>query len=294
MKKVNLGIGLSKRIYIAMLALVLISSLVIALFTAIFFKTQNEKYHLDRLQRKEKRVANSIKYFTDKYEIQEDLNSVPREFYEKIEELSRENEMELKIYNTKGSILLSLDQELVANDSIPGNVLNDIIATSDSFYVLKLDDENITTFSILKNKEGQNIGILNVPNYDFSTNSIEVSKFYRTLVELYIALLIGAGIFAFFLSRNITGSLRLIGDKMKNVSFHKENEKISWKSKDEIGELVNRYNTMVDELEESANLLAESERETAWREMAKQVAHEIKNPLTPMKLNVQYLEQSLK
>ena len=294
MKKVNLGIGLSKRIYVAMLALVILSSLVIALFTAVFFKNQNEKYHLSRLERKEKRVANSIKYFTDKFDMQENLNSVPREFYEKIEELSRENEMELKIYNTKGAILLSLDEELKTHDSIPPKVLNEIIATSDSFYILKLDESNITTFSILKNKEGKNIGILNVPNYDFSTNSIEISKFYRTLLELYIFLLIGAGIFAFFLSRNITSSLRLIGDKMKNVSFNKKNEKITWKNKDEIGELVNRYNTMVDELEQSANLLAESERETAWREMAKQVAHEIKNPLTPMKLNVQYLEQSLK
>ena len=294
MKKLNLGIGLSKRIYIAMLALVLISSLVIALFTAIFFKNQNEKYHLARLERKEKRVANSIKYFTDKYEVQEDLNSVPREFYEKIEELSRENEMELKIYNNKGFILLSLDEELKANDSIPDEILKEVLGTSDSFYIVKLNETNISTYSILKNKQGKNIGILNVPNYDFSTNNIEISKFYETLIELYIFLLIGAGIFAFFLSRNITSSLRLIGDKMKNVSFNKEIEKIVWKSKDEIGELVNRYNTMVDELEQSANLLAESERETAWREMAKQVAHEIKNPLTPMKLNVQYLEQSLK
>lgn len=294
MKKGILKIGLSKRIYIAMLALVIISSLVIALFTAIFFKNQNEKYHLSRLQRKEKRVANSIKYFTDKYDIQENLNSVPREFYEKIEELSRENEMELKIYNTQGSILLSLDQELNTNDSISNNTLERIKSTSDSFYIVRLDETNLSTYSILKNKEGKNIGILNVPNYDFSTNNIEVSKFYETLIELYIALLIGAGIFAFFLSRNITSSLRLIGDKMKNVSFNKENEKISWKNKDEIGQLVNRYNTMVDKLEQSANLLAESERETAWREMAKQVAHEIKNPLTPLKLNVQYLEQSLK
>lgn len=294
MKKLNLGIGLSKRIYIAMLALVIISSLVIALFTAIFFKNQNEQYHLARLQRKEKRVANSIKYFTDKIDIQENLNSVPRDFYEKIEELSKENEMELKIYNNQGSILLSLDEELKPNDSIPKKILDEIMATSDSFYILKLDETNISTFSVLKNKTEQNIGILNVPNYDFSTNNIEVSSFYETLIELYIALLIGAAIFAFFLSRNITSSLRLIGDKMKNVSFNKKNEKITWKNQDEIGELVNRYNTMVDELEESANLLAESERESAWREMAKQVAHEIKNPLTPMKLNVQYLEHSLK
>jgi nitrogen fixation/metabolism regulation signal transduction histidine kinase len=133
-----------------------------------------------------------------------------------------------------------------------------------------------------------------VPNYDFSTSSIETNSFYRTLIELYVVLLIATGIFAFFLSKNITKSLRIIGDKMKNVSINKKNEKLIWRNEDEIGELVNRYNTMVDELEQSADLLAESERETAWREMAKQVAHEIKNPLTPMKLNVQFLEQSLK
>ncbi len=294
MKKTNFNIGLTKRIYIAMLAVVVISSLVIALFTAVFFKNQNEKYHLSRLERKEKRVANSIKYFTDKYDVQKDLNSIPREFYEKIEELSKENEMELKIYDTKGGILLSLDEELNPLDSIPSNIFKEIYASSDSFYILTKDKNNLSTYSILKNKNGENIGILNVPNYDFSTSSIETNSFYKTLIELYIGLLIGAGIFAFFLSRNITRSLRLIGNKMKDVSINKKNEKLIWKNNDEIGELVNQYNTMVDELEQSANLLAESERETAWREMAKQVAHEIKNPLTPMKLNVQYLEQSLK
>lgn len=294
MKKVNLGIGLSKRIYIAMLALVIISSLVIALFTAIFFKNQNEKYHLSRLQRKEKRVANSIRYFADKYDLEANLNSISKEFFEKIDELSEVNEMKLKIYDTKGWILLNFKEELFSNDTISKEILDNLFASKEDFHIVKKNEQSLSTYSILKNKEGQNIGILNVPNYDFSTNSIEFSKFYRTLIELYIALLIGASILAFFLSRNITRSLRLIGDKMKNVSFNKENEKITWKSNDEIGELVNRYNTMVDELEQSANLLAESERETAWREMAKQVAHEIKNPLTPMKLNVQYLEQSLK
>lgn len=294
MKKPLFNLGLTRRIYVAMLAVVLISSLAIAFFTAVFFKNQNEKYHLRRLERKEKRVANSIKYFTDKYDIQKDLNSVPREFYEKIEELSKENEMELKIYNTKGRILLSLDQELNPSDSIPSNIFKKIYSASDSFYIDQKSKHNLATYSVLKNRFGENIGVLNVPNYDFSTSSIETNSFYRTLIELYIILLIATGIFAFFLSKNITKSLRLIGDKMKNVSINKKNEKLIWRNQDEIGELVHRYNTMVDELEQSADLLAESERETAWREMAKQVAHEIKNPLTPMKLNVQFLEKSLK
>ena len=106
-------------------------------------------------------------------------------------------------------------------------------------------------------------------------------------------LFVGAIIFSFFLSRYITSSLRLIGEKLKAIKLNKENTKLIWSSNDEIGELVNQYNLMIDHVERSATLLAQSERESAWREMAKQVAHEIKNPLTPMKLNVQHLERSL-
>ena len=293
MKKFKLNIGLSKRIYISMLALVIVSSLVIAIFTVYFFKNQNEKYHLARLERKERRVANSIKYFAVKYKIAENLNEVPREFYEKIEQLSFENEMELKIYDTKGVILLSINQELRLSDSISNSSLKTIFATPDKVYIEKKDENTLSTYSLLTNNNSENIGILHVPNYDFSINTIEFDKFFSTLIELYLALLVGASILAYFLSKTITKSLRIIGEKITTVSIHKKNKKIVWRSKDEIGELVNKYNLMIDQLEQSAGLLAESERESAWREMAKQVAHEIKNPLTPMKLNVQYLEQTL-
>ena len=80
---------------------------------------------------------------------------------------------------------------------------------------------------------------------------------------------------------------------MQQVRLGSANEKIDWRGHDEISDLVMEYNRMVDELEKSAELLARSERETAWREMARQVAHEIKNPLTPMKLNLQHLEQTI-
>ena len=67
---------------------------------------------------------------------------------------------------------------------------------------------------------------------------------------------------------------------------------IEWKKNDEIGGLIREYNKMVAKLVESASALAKSEREGAWREMARQVAHEIKNPLTPMKLSIQYLQKA--
>ena len=80
---------------------------------------------------------------------------------------------------------------------------------------------------------------------------------------------------------------------MKEINIGKVNEEIIWNRKDEIGELVDEYNKMVKKLDTSAAMLARSEREGAWREMARQVAHEIKNPLTPMKLNLQYLQMAI-
>jgi len=80
---------------------------------------------------------------------------------------------------------------------------------------------------------------------------------------------------------------------MREVNLGRVNEEITWKNRDEIGALVHEYNTMVRKLEASADALAKSEREGAWREMARQVAHEIKNPLTPMKLSIQHLQRAI-
>jgi two-component system, NtrC family, nitrogen regulation sensor histidine kinase NtrY len=98
---------------------------------------------------------------------------------------------------------------------------------------------------------------------------------------------------ALIITNRITRSFSLIGDKMKEIRLGRENEEITWPRNDEIGELVKQYNKMVRQLEQSANALAKSEREGAWREMARQVAHEIKNPLTPMKLSIQYLQKAV-
>jgi two-component system nitrogen regulation sensor histidine kinase NtrY len=106
-------------------------------------------------------------------------------------------------------------------------------------------------------------------------------------------MIMAASILAILLSRSITYSLFLITENLKQVQFGKINLPIKWEVKDEIGLLIQEYNRMINELETSADLLAKSEREIAWREMAKQVAHEIKNPLTPMKLSIQHLQRAL-
>jgi nitrogen fixation/metabolism regulation signal transduction histidine kinase len=120
-------------------------------------------------------------------------------------------------------------------------------------------------------------------------NTDELEDFLSGLSTVYLILFIAASILAYFLSNYITKSLQSIAARLRTVDISRKNEPIEWKGDDEIGALVHEYNRMLKEAEKSAEHLARSERESAWREMAKQVAHEIKNPLTPMKLRVQHL-----
>lgn len=120
----------------------------------------------------------------------------------------------------------------------------------------------------------------------------EETDFYNTwleqLLSLYVFLLLIAGALGILIANSISEPIVQIGQKLGDTQLQ-DNEPLSWPRKDEIGRLVQNYNQMILALDESAQRLATSERESAWREMAKQVAHEIKNPLTPMKLQLQQL-----
>lgn len=111
-------------------------------------------------------------------------------------------------------------------------------------------------------------------------------------INIYVILIAVAIFIALIISNYITRPVQLIKEKIGGLKLGRTNDKIEWAKNDEIGSLVLEYNRMVDELSQSADLLAKSERESAWREMARQIAHEIKNPLTPMKLSVQYLQKA--
>ncbi|MEO6583226.1 MAG: HAMP domain-containing sensor histidine kinase [Ferruginibacter sp.] len=141
---------------------------------------------------------------------------------------------------------------------------------------------------------GNKYAYLNIP-YFTSQSKLrdEISNFLVTIINLNAFIFLIAGVIALFITNSITNTFSLIGDKMKKVNLGTHNEAITWTRGDEIGELVKEYNKMVSKLDASAEALAKNEREGAWREMAKQIAHEIKNPLTPMKLSMQYLQRSI-
>lgn len=119
-----------------------------------------------------------------------------------------------------------------------------------------------------------------------------ISSLLNVMINVYALVFIAIGLFAIIIARQITAPLSFIQDTLSKTIYGKKNEPIKWQRNDEIGALVKEYNKMISALENSANRLAQSERESAWREMAKQVAHEIKNPLTPLKLGLQLLDKS--
>lgn len=120
----------------------------------------------------------------------------------------------------------------------------------------------------------------------------ELQSLLSALINAYVLLILLAIVMTLFITERISEPLRVISDNLRKVKLGQTNQPIQWQSRDEIGTLISEYNRVISELQHSAELLAKSERESAWREMAKQVAHEIKNPLTPMKLSVQQLQRA--
>ena len=207
---------------------------------------------------------------------------------------------DINLYNREGDLLASSRPEIFQRQLISEKMNPDAYAALQSGKsYLFLHQEQIgqgsyySSYIPFQNANGETIAFVNLPYFARESElRTEISTFVLTYMNIFILL---SGISAFvvlYLSGRLTKPLLLLQSKMKAIRFDQANEPIEWRSQDEIGQLVNQYNQLIMELERSAELLARSERETAWREMARQVAHEIKNPLTPMRLSVQHLKRS--
>ncbi len=295
------GNTLQKQIQNSMIALVLFSLAIIGLVTMVYFQYQYNIYHNSRLLKKVNSVMKNVaQYYIEDYPVY-GPNTFDKVIQQKIKVLSSIHALDINVYNTKGELQHSSQPEIFKRNLVSGRMDPDayfnLIIKGKSKYV---HDEKIGKLTYLSayqpfRSNGKVLGYFNFPYYGKQKSFQEdISYFLVALVNVYVLFLIAAALLAVFLSRSITNSLTLISDNIKGVQFGKTNVPISWKNDDEIGLLVKQYNLMLGELEKSADLLAKSEREGAWREMAKQVAHEIKNPLTPMKLSIQHLQRALK
>jgi nitrogen fixation/metabolism regulation signal transduction histidine kinase len=279
-----------------MIALIIISLLITGLFTSYFFKNQNDVYHLSRLQRKEQSVMLALKYFV----VNNNVYQVNAELDRKLAELANIHNLDFNVYNEFGGLIsttISDDtKDFLAKESISSAIVDSVVNTNEAF-IVEEDVENhsyLSTYFLLQNQDGKPIAVINVPYLkDSRRTNDDLWAFMNTLLQVFLLLFVGASLVAYFLSNYITKSLQVVSMRMKHTQLTGENPHLEWESDDEIGELVKDYNRMVDELQVSADMLAKSERESAWKEMAKQVAHEIKNPLTPMRLNIQHLQRSI-
>ncbi|HPQ20544.1 MAG TPA: HAMP domain-containing sensor histidine kinase, partial [Saprospiraceae bacterium] len=211
----------------------------------------------------------------------------------KIAAITSLHNVSIKFYDQFGK-LLSNQAALDDNSRIDFNILQDILKNQNSITEYdKTYNYQKTYTPLYHSKTGKFRGILMV-EYNKKDPAIRsIVDFVGTILNVYIFLFLLAGAISIAISNSITKPLSQLGDKLRQFKLGKENQSLEWSGNDEIGMLINDYNNLAEELSQSAELLARTERDMAWREMAKQVAHEIKNPLTPMKLSMQYLEKAI-
>jgi nitrogen fixation/metabolism regulation signal transduction histidine kinase len=279
-----------------MTLIVVATFVLISLITIPQFKTQSDKYHSKRLERKEAQIQRSIAYFSK--EAGEKINT--EEFdsilAEKIYEVSDVQSVKFSIYGIDGELINSTLPKKEIN-TINSDLLNRILSQNDSKIIEITQMDNIqyrSSYSLIIDDNFNPLWILNLPYYDDDNlNSYELESFLIILGEVYFFLLILSIIISYFVSQYMTQAISKIALKMKQTRLDKRNSKIKIKARSkEVRSLVESYNNMVEMLDKNVKELSKSNKEQAWRQMAKQVAHEIKNPLTPMKLSVQSFERN--
>ncbi|MGF1638533.1 MAG: ATP-binding protein, partial [Cyclobacteriaceae bacterium] len=258
------------------------------------YRKETELQYLERARNLSTRISSMVKNYQEKRIDAEQLRV-------QISEVAGFAELDINIFNTGGRLLVASQPLIYENELLSEHInplaLVHIAIQHDNYVVL---EENVgeltfknTYFGIKSSETGELIGILSLPFFDFrleyEQNVIVVlMNVMNIFTFIFLIFLFGS----YFASRWLTFPLRLITQKIRRTTLA-YNEPLAWNSDDEIGLMVGEYNKMLENLEESRKALARSEKESAWHEMARQVAHEIKNPLTPMQLTLQHMRRTV-
>ena len=293
--KRNRILTLRLRLQIILLAVIVVSSIILVSMSVIFINHLNINKNKEILYEKMNSILIDIENRFTNNKTMDEVNK--EELSDLLVDLSNIYFSDINIFNSNGFLIAS-SRDQVFKDGMVSEQINPISAwqllvEKKAFIVQREEIGNyfyLSAYAPIRNNENIILGYLNLPFFARQEEmNKELSGLISAYANIYLIMLIICVILALTLSRTITKPLQHIGNQLDGVKIGKTNEKIEWKRSDEIGTLVNAYNRMIDELGKSAELLARSERESAWREMAKQVAHEIKNPLTPIKLSMQLL-----
>ena len=295
----RLETNFTDRLQLTMIAIIIVSFTMISYFSSHYIVTLNNEKNNQTL----KDLSSSLQL-----EFEHKVSNVNVSHAEENKDylqtlsikFSKVFDADINLYNLNGDLISAtrpeiFDQKLLS-EKINPIAFYKLSKEKESFYVTQ---ENIggliysSAYLPFHNSRKEVVAYLNLPYFARQRElQNEVSSFLMTLMNVYTFIIVLSIIVILLISNYISRPLRMIKEKLQKLTLGGANEKIEWKGEDEIGRLVTEYNHMVDQMAIKADLLAKSERESAWREMAKQVAHEIKNPLTPMKLSVQYLLRS--
>lgn len=259
------------------------------------FKREVEKNYLKLAEKVSEEIVEPMYDYYRNVSDQEELSG-------RLAQIANYADVDINLYNKNGR-LLTTNQPMIYEKDILSEYINPeaiaaIIEENTSSLIL---DETVgklsykSTYVAVKYfLSGELIGILSVPFFGSKLDlERQIIVVLTRIINIFTFVLIVSLIVSYFASKWLTFPLRLITQKIRRTTLSEYNEPLTWHSNDEIGLMVGEYNRMLENLEESKKALSRSEKESAWREMAKQVAHEIKNPLTPMKLTLQHLKRML-
>ncbi len=290
--------SLRNKIQISVVIIIILTFIIVGLLTGYYIRSNSRSDELRRYDERLRTIAGSIR---------QSLSASPSSWRIDMRHASR-----IAVANNTTHQLYDPDGNLVHTQDDPGNenhipikmaFLPKMIldAGSRDYYLSGTHDDNGISLRPLDvgfvsvDRDGKKSGYIELTELFANGNGDKdfTTAFFMTLLNAYVFIFLLAIGMAVLMSRSITRPVAQLSEKLKKIRLGKKNETIAWSIDDEIGELIRDYNAMVTKLDESAMMLAQTERDTAWREMAKQVAHEIKNPLTPMKLSIQYLQNAV-
>lgn len=286
--------SLRTKIQLAIIMLIVFSFLIIGIMTAFYFNSVLENYNNNNQKEDVTSIRNDIRNSIEGVENNLLASSTVQA---KIDEMAHVHDKNLAFFDSQGKVLESsftdpqitrVPFDVVRGFSNPGS------ATSNNRIQLNENKYTIEFLPVYYKSQKNPYGYLGISYRPINNSSRSIRDFLSTILNVYVFLFLIAGALAIAIGNSITKPLAILSKKLKEFKLGKTNKVLDWDTKDEIGNLINEYNALTEKLDESVSILARTERDVAWREMAKQVAHEIKNPLTPMKLSIQYLEKAVK
>lgn len=289
---------LKSQLQIMLVTMVLFASMIIGGTMLHNIKRLNDKKNQDMLSEKAHSVLIEIEHKLDDMPML-DYNQ-EQYLQELLTKFSQVFFSDINLYTRNGDLLATsrpeIFQEGLRSRLMDPEAFNQIAINQRTFYVTNEQIgkyEYLSAYIPFRNKDNQLMAYINLP-YFAREHELrqEISSFLVTFVNVYIILTAFAVLLSLVVGNYLTRPLKLIRDQFSHVKLDKKNEKITYNRRDELGNLINEYNLMLDKLAESVDKISQSEREHAWKEMARQIAHEIKNPLTPMKLSIQHLYRS--